>query len=92
LAGSNAEQNFFNLQDASCSRLEPWHTHGTESRQGWSQTFQADNLRSLLQQHFQDLVTRAFSLAEFERMILAGTIRDGVTIASFGLLRLKGLL
>lgn len=40
----------------------------------------------------QDLITRSFPLAEVERMILDGTIRDGVTIASFGLLRLKKLL
>jgi len=45
-----------------------------------------------LEESEQDLITRAFPLAEVERMMLDGTIRDGVTIASFGLLRLRRLL
>jgi len=40
----------------------------------------------------QDLVTAAFTIAELERMILDGTIQDAGTVASFGLLRLKGLI
>ncbi|MGX9964595.1 NUDIX domain-containing protein [Roseomonas sp. F4] len=40
----------------------------------------------------QDLVTRAVPRAEFERMLLSGEIEDATTVASFGLLRLKGLL
>jgi len=40
----------------------------------------------------QDMTSRAFSLAEFERMIVHGEIRDAGTVASFGLLRLKGLI
>ncbi|WP_235961421.1 NUDIX domain-containing protein [Falsiroseomonas selenitidurans] len=40
----------------------------------------------------QDLVTRAVTLAEFERMLRAGEILDATTVASFGLLRLKGLI
>lgn len=40
----------------------------------------------------QDLVTRAFPLAEVEAMILDGTIRDAGTVASFGMLRLKRLI
>jgi ADP-ribose pyrophosphatase len=40
----------------------------------------------------QDLVTRAVPRAEFERMLAAGEIRDATTVATFGLLRLKGLL
>lgn len=40
----------------------------------------------------QGLVSRAFPLAEFERMIDRGVIQDATTVAAFGLLRLKGLL
>jgi len=40
----------------------------------------------------QDLVARAFPLAEVERMLREGVIRDGTTAAAFGLLRLQGLL
>lgn len=40
----------------------------------------------------QDLVSRVFSPAEIERMILDGTIRDATTVAVFGLLKLKGLV
>jgi 8-oxo-dGTP pyrophosphatase MutT (NUDIX family) len=40
----------------------------------------------------QDLVTRAFAAAEVERMIRDGDIKDATTVATFGLLRLKGLL
>jgi ADP-ribose pyrophosphatase len=32
-----------------------------------------------------DLVLRAFSIAQFEKMILDGTIRDGCTLAAWGL-------
>jgi 8-oxo-dGTP pyrophosphatase MutT (NUDIX family) len=40
----------------------------------------------------QDLVTRSFPLAEVERMIRDGEIRDAATVAALGLLRLKGLI
>ena len=40
----------------------------------------------------QDLVTRAFARAEFEEMLLDGTITDATVFACFGLLRLRGLL
>lgn len=40
----------------------------------------------------QDLISRAFPLAEVERMIRDGEIKDGTTIAAFGLLRLSRLL
>lgn len=40
----------------------------------------------------QDLVTRAFPLAEVERMIRDGLIKDATTVAALGLLRLKGML
>jgi ADP-ribose pyrophosphatase len=43
-------------------------------------------------QEEQDLVSSAFTVAEVERMICEGVIKDGVTVAVFGLLRLKGLL
>ena len=39
-----------------------------------------------------DLVARAFALAEVERMVRDGEIRDATTVAALGLLRLKGLL
>jgi ADP-ribose pyrophosphatase len=38
------------------------------------------------------LVTRAFALTEVERMILDGTIKDATTIATLGLIRMKGLI
>ena len=40
----------------------------------------------------QDLVSRSFLLSEVEAMILDGTIQDAGTVASFGMLRLKGLV
>ncbi|MDN3563134.1 NUDIX domain-containing protein [Paeniroseomonas aquatica] len=40
----------------------------------------------------QDLVARAFAASEVERMICEGEIRDATTVATLGLLRLKGLL
>ena len=40
----------------------------------------------------QDLITQALPLARVEAMILDGTIPDSVTVAAFGLLRLKGML
>lgn len=38
------------------------------------------------------MITRAFPLAEFERMIVQGEIQDAGTVGSFGLLRLKGVI
>jgi ADP-ribose pyrophosphatase len=40
----------------------------------------------------QDMICRSFTLAELEAMICDGTVREGMTIAAFGLLRVKGLL
>lgn len=40
----------------------------------------------------EGLVSRAFPVAEVQAMIVGGVIRDAVTVAAFGLLRLKGLL
>jgi ADP-ribose pyrophosphatase len=40
----------------------------------------------------QDLRTRTFALSDIENMIREGEIKDATTIASLGLLRLKGLL
>ncbi len=40
----------------------------------------------------QDMITRAFSIAEFEEMLTDGSITDATTVACFGLLRLKGFL
>ena len=38
------------------------------------------------------LITRAFTLAQMEQMILDGTIKDATTIAAMGLLKMKGLI
>jgi ADP-ribose pyrophosphatase len=40
----------------------------------------------------QDLITQVFAAAEVERMICDGDIKDATTVATFGLLRLRGLL
>ena len=40
----------------------------------------------------QGMATRAFALAEFEAMLRDGTMRDGVSVAAFGLLRARGML
>lgn len=40
----------------------------------------------------EDLVARRFPLAEVERMICDGEIKDATTIAALGLLRMKGWL
>jgi 8-oxo-dGTP pyrophosphatase MutT (NUDIX family) len=45
-----------------------------------------------LEQEEQDMVSGAFSRAEFEAMLLDGTITDATTVGCFGLLRLRGLL
>ena len=45
-----------------------------------------------LAQEEQDLVTRSFALSDVEAMILDGIIQDAGTVASFGMLRLKGLV
>lgn len=40
----------------------------------------------------QDLVTRAFEIPEVEDMVRNSVIEDATMVATFGLLRLKGLL
>ena len=40
----------------------------------------------------QGMTTRAFAIAEFEAMLRDGTMRDGVSVAAFGLLRARGML
>jgi hypothetical protein len=40
----------------------------------------------------QDMVCRTFALDEFEAMIRDGTICEAMTLAAFGVLRVKGLL
>ena len=40
----------------------------------------------------QGLVARAFGLAEFEAMLRGGAMRDGVSVAAFGLLRARGMV
>lgn len=44
------------------------------------------------EQEDQDMVTRPFTRAEFETMLLDGTITDARVHACFGLLQLKGRL
>lgn len=43
-----------------------------------------------LESEEEGLITQAFDIAEVQRMILDGVIRDGSTVAAFGLLRMKG--
>ncbi|APW37727.1 ADP-ribose pyrophosphatase [Rhodoferax koreense] len=43
-----------------------------------------------LESEEEGLISRDFSIDEVERMILDGVIRDGSTVAAFGLLRMKG--
>jgi ADP-ribose pyrophosphatase len=38
------------------------------------------------------MITKSFSLPEFERMMIEGSIKDAATVAAFGLLRLKGMI
>jgi ADP-ribose pyrophosphatase len=55
----------------------------------------ARNLRrreAALEATEQDLITRAFPAAEVEEMVRSGVIKDAGTVASLGLLKLKGLL
>jgi len=40
----------------------------------------------------QDLICREFPLAELEAMLRDGTITDAMSLAAFGMLRLKGLI
>lgn len=40
----------------------------------------------------EDLISRAFPVAEFERMIIDGEIKDNVTVAAYGLAKLKKLV
>lgn len=40
----------------------------------------------------QDMISRRFSRAEFDRMLREGEIKDSVTVAAWGLLLVKGLV
>ena len=40
----------------------------------------------------EDLISRAFSVEEFEQMMIEGVIKDSVTIAAYGLAKLKKLI
>jgi|SRR5690554_3123965 len=40
----------------------------------------------------EDLITKKFSLAEFESMICSGTIQDATTLNAYSLAKLKGFL
>lgn len=40
----------------------------------------------------QGLISKTFPIAEVERMILCGEIKDSVTVAVFGLLKMRGII
>ncbi|MDD1793660.1 NUDIX hydrolase [Enterovibrio sp. ZSDZ42] len=40
----------------------------------------------------EDLISAAFPISEFEQMIIGGKLKDTVTIAAYGLLKLKQLI
>ncbi|HKL86530.1 MAG TPA: NUDIX hydrolase [Treponemataceae bacterium] len=40
----------------------------------------------------QGLISKTFPIAEVERMILCGEIKDSVTVAVFGLLKIRGVI
>ncbi|MGD8110116.1 NUDIX domain-containing protein [Vibrio sp. TRT 17S01] len=40
----------------------------------------------------EDLITQSFTLDEFEQMMIDGEIKDVVTVAAYGLAKLKGLV
>jgi len=64
------------------------------SNQGYN-IFRARGLTrgsSSLETEEQDLVTRAFKISQLEDMIRDGEINDATTVATFGLLRLRGML
>jgi len=48
--------------------------------------------QSALEPTEQDLITRAFPAAEVLDMVQQGTIKDAATVATMGLLKVKGLL
>ncbi len=50
---------------------------------------QGDHAREVTE---RDMICESVALADFEGMICDGTVREAMTIAAFGLLRLKGLL
>lgn len=77
------------IQEA--GRLFPLYGTVTQSYRIFLATKLKAGTRSLDPEE-QDLVTRPFPLAEVEAMILSGEIQDAGTVASFGLLRLKGLI
>jgi ADP-ribose pyrophosphatase len=45
-----------------------------------------------LDEEEEGLVSKRFSLEEFESMIIAGSIKDATTVNAYGLAKLKGLL
>ena len=47
---------------------------------------------NLLDSEEEDLITRSFTVEAFEQMMIDGEIKDCVTIAAYGLAKLKGLV
>lgn len=45
-----------------------------------------------LDQEEEGLVTKKFTVAEFEQMILSGTVKDATSVNAYGLAKLKGLV
>ena len=40
----------------------------------------------------EDLISRRFTIADFEQMLVSGEIKDGTTTSVYGLLKVKGIL
>jgi ADP-ribose pyrophosphatase len=64
------------------------------SNQGYNVFFASDlqQFDPRLEPEEYGLITRPFPLAEFERMIGSGMIKDATTIAAYSLLRIKSLI
>ncbi|KXF82924.1 NUDIX domain-containing protein [Enterovibrio coralii] len=50
---------------------------------------QLSHIGNCLDVEEEDLISRAFNISDFENMIVEGEIRDNVTIAAYGLAKLK---
>jgi 8-oxo-dGTP pyrophosphatase MutT (NUDIX family) len=72
-------------------RLFPAYGFATQAFDVYLATGLSD-VGAQLEPEEEGLITRSFSVASVEQMIIDGTIQDASTVAAFGLLRLKGLL
>ena len=64
------------------------------SSQGYHIFLATDMIReeSMLDKEEEDLITKKFTIEEFEEMIKNGVIKDASTICAFSFVKLKGLL